>query len=188
MQRILFGLFGLSMAVAASAKTFTVDAGHSAIGFSVKHMMVSNTKGHFNTFSGTLDYDAESKTLKSVEGTVETASIDTNNEKRDGHLKGADFFHVVQFPQMTFKSTSIKKTGESSFKVHGQLRVLGVEHDTVLPLTITGPIDDPWGNKRIGVEIITVFNRRELGITHSPAAQIGDTVKVSIVLEAIYQK
>ncbi len=187
MNRILIGLVGMSMAFAANAETFTVDPGHAEIGFSVKHMMVSNSKGNFTTFSGTLDYDIATKTLKSAEGSIEVASINTNNDKRDEHLKNEDFFNVAKYPKMTFKSTAAKKTGEGTFEVTGTLNVLGIDRQVILPVTIAGPVDDPWGNQRIGVECSTVLNRRDLGITHSPAAMIGDEVKVSIEVEATYK-
>lgn len=187
MNKVLIGLIGLSMAVAAHAEIFTIDAGHSDIGFSVKHMMVSNTKGSFNTFEGTLDYDIATKTLKSGEGTIDADSIDTNNEGRDEHMRNEDFFNVAKFPKMAFKSTSVKKTGEGSFEVTGTLTVLGVDREVVLPVTINGPVDDPWGNKRIGLECSTVLNRRDLGITHSPAAMIANEVKIDIAAEATYK-
>jgi len=187
MNRILIGLVGLSMAFAAHAEIFTLDPGHAEIGFSVKHLMVSNTKGNFTTFSGTFDYDIATKMLTSAEGTIEVASLDTNNDKRDEHLKNEDFFNIAKFPKMAFKSTSIKKTGEGIFEVTGILNVLGLDREVVLPVSIAGPVDDPWGNQRIGVECSTVLNRRDLGITHSPAAMIGDEVKVSIEVEATYK-
>jgi polyisoprenoid-binding protein YceI len=187
MNRILVGLIGLSVAVSAHAETFTIDTGHSGIGFSVKHMMVSNTKGSFNTFEGTLDYDIATKTLKSAEGSIQAASIDTNNEKRDGHLKNEDFFHVEKFPAMTFQSTSVKKTGEGTFKMTGNLNVLGIDREVVLPITINGPVEGRRGATLIGVESTTVLNRHDLGITHSPAAMIADEVKIDISAEATYK-
>ena len=187
MKKVLIGLISLSLAAAVQAETFTVDAGHAEVGFSIKHMMVSNTKGTFKTFQGTLDYDIATQTLKSAEGVIETASIDTNNEKRDDHLKNKDFFNVVKFPKMTFKSTSVKKTGNNTFEVTGTLNVLGIDRVVVVPVTITGPIDDPYGMKRIGIECNTILNRRDLGITHSPAAMIGNEVKIAIAAEAIFK-
>lgn len=187
MNKVWIGLISLTLATAAQAETFTVDTGHAEVGFSIKHMMVSNTKGKFNTFQGTLDYDIASKTLKSAEGTINTGSIDTNNEKRDVHLKNADFFNVKKFPKMTFKSTSVKKTGDNTFKVTGNLNVLGVDRKVIVPVTITGPVDDPYGMKRIGIESKTTLNRRDLGITHSAAAMIGDEVKITIEAEATFK-
>lgn len=187
MNRTLAGLIGLAVSIAAHAEIFTIDAGHSGIGFSVKHMMVSNTKGSFNTFEGTLDYDIATKTLKSGEGAIDAGSIDTNNKSRDEHMRNEDFFNVAKFPKMAFKSSSVKKMDEGRFEVTGTLTVLGVDREVILPVTINGPVDDPWGNKRIGLECNTVLNRRDLGITHSPAAMIADEVKIDIAAEATYK-
>ena len=188
MHRMLVGIIGLMMAAAVQAEIFTVDTAHSGIGFAVKHLMVSNTKGSFNTFEGVIDYDIAGQTLKSVEGSIDAASIDTNSKARDEHLRNEDFFNVSKFPKITFKSTSIEKTGDQTFTVTGKLNVLGVDRDVTLPVTINGPVDDPWGNKRIGIEAGGVLNRRELGITHSPAAMIADEVKVDIAAEATYKE
>ncbi len=184
MRRLLTGLIGMAMAMTANAETFTVDAGHSGVGFSVKHMMVSNVKGSFNTFQGTLDYDIETKTLKSAEGSIDVASIDTNNEKRDGHLQSADFFDVAKFSKITFKSTAVEKTGDHTFTVTGNLNVLGADREVVLPVTINGPVDGRRGAKLIGVESTATLNRRDLGITHGKSAMIGDEIKVDIAVEA----
>jgi polyisoprenoid-binding protein YceI len=175
------------LALGSQAETFTIDSGHAEIGFSIKHMMVSNTKGQFNTFEGTIDFDTESKKLTSIQGSIDAASIDTNNEKRDEHLRNADFFDVSKFPKMTFKSTAVKSTGDTSYEVTGTLNVLGIDRNVVLPITINGPVDDPWGFKRIGVESETVLNRRDLGITNSPAAMIGDEVKIDLQFEATFK-
>lgn len=187
MNKVVIGLVGLSVALAANAETFTVDTGHAEIGFSVKHLMVSNVKGAFNTFQGTLDYDIATKTLKSGEGSIDAASIDTNNTGRDKHLNNEDFFNVAKFPKMTFKSTSVEKTGDNTFEVTGNLNVLGVDREVVLPVTVNGPVNDPWGNQRIGLECSTMLNRRDLGITNSPAAMIADDVKIEISAEATYK-
>lgn len=184
MKKLYITLLGFSLALGAHSAVFTIDTGHAEIGFSAKHMMVSNTKGTFNTFSGTLDYDIPNKMLLSAQGTIETGSIDTNNEKRDIHLKNADFFNVAAFPKMTFKSTSIKKTGDNTFELTGKLNVLGVDREVILPVLISGPVDGRHGGKIIGVESITTLNRRRLGIDHSLAAVIGDEVKINIELEA----
>jgi polyisoprenoid-binding protein YceI len=150
-------------------------------------MMVSNTKGAFTVFEGKVDYDLTEKSLKSMEGFIEAASINTHNEKRDTHLKNEDFFNAIAHPRITFKSSAVRKTGDNTFEVDGILNVLGVDHKVTLPVTVNGPVDDPWGNKRIGLECQTVLTRRDLGITESPAAMIGDEVKVSIEAEAVYK-
>lgn len=187
MRKILIGALTLSIALAAQAERFKVDVDHAVIAFSVKHMMVSNTRGSFTAFNGTVDYDIATKTLEALEGSIEAGSINTHNEKRDDHLRNEDFFNVSTHPVITFKSTAVKKTGENTFEVTGTLNVLGVDHTVTLPVSVNGPVDDPWGNKRIGLECSTVLNRRELGISNSPAAMIGDEVKVQIEAEAIFK-
>lgn len=177
-------LAAVAMAMSTQAETFTIDTSHAEIGFAVKHMMVSNTKGNFKTFEGKVDFDIDANTLKGFEGSIQVTSIDTNNEKRDNHLRADDFFHVEKYPAITFKSTAVKKLEGSSYEVTGTLNVLGKDHTVVLPVTVNGPIDDPYGMKRLGIESETTMNRRDLGITNSPAAVIGDEVKISISMEA----
>ena len=184
MNKLALITLALLLSLSARAERFTIDMGHAEIGFSAKHMMVSNTKGTFNTFEGILDYDINSKTLKAIEGSIQTDSIDTNNEKRDGHLKNVDFFNDKKFPTMTFKRTEIKKTSDNEFEVTGNLNVLGIDRLVVLPVVLSGPVDGLHGGKIIGMESNTTLNRRDLGIDHSPSAVIGDAVKISIEFEA----
>jgi len=185
MKRIGFGAIGLALAVSANAEVFTIDAAHAEIGFSVRHLMLTNTRGRFNSFDGTLDYDTDTRTLKSAKGWIEAASIDTGNAARDKHLRNEDFFHVEKYPRLAFESTSVRKTGENTFEVTGLFNVLGVDRKVVLPVAINGPVEDPWGKTRIGIEGSAVLNRRDLGITHSPAAVIGDEVSINIQVEAV---
>lgn len=187
MNKFLILPLSAALLFSAQAETFKIDTSHAEIGFAAKHMMVSNTRGKFNTFEGSLEYDLEKGILISAQGSIEAASIDTNHEKRDGHLKDEDFFNVTKFPKITFKSTVVKKTGENSFEVTGLLNILGVDRTVVLPVTINGPVDALGGGKLIGVECATTLNRRELGIDHAPAAVIGDEIKINIDLEAIYK-
>jgi polyisoprenoid-binding protein YceI len=188
MNTTKLGLLLLSFALATHAEEFSVDPSHAEIGFSVRHLMVSNVKGTFNTFEGTLDYDIATKELKSVQRSISTASIDINNDKRDEHLKTVEYFNIKNFPKMEFQSTAIEKKNDGSFEVTGNLKVLGADHEVVLPVTINGPVDDPWGNKRIGIESAALLNRRDLGITSSPAAMIGDKVNMSINAEATFKQ
>lgn len=187
MTRTYLILFATALALGANAETFTVDTSHAEIGFTARHLMISNVKGSFNRFEGNIEFDIESQTLLAMSGSIETSSIDTNNDKRDAHLKTDEFFNIGEYPQMAFSSTAIKPTGEGMFEVTGNLRVLGVDRTVVLPVTVAGPIDDPWGNKRIGLSCSSVLNRRELGITNSPSTMIGDEVEIEISAEAIYK-
>jgi len=174
--------------IGAQAEPFTVDTSHAGITFTVKHLMISDVSGKFKTFQGSVDYNLAEKTLVSIEGWIDAASIDTSSEGRDNHLKAADFFNVEKFPRILFKSTAVEKTDEeNTFKVKGMLNILGKEHEVVLPVKIAGPIDDQRGNKRIGLSCDTKLNRRDLGITNSPAAMIGDEVSIKISAEAMYK-
>jgi len=186
-MKMLLAIFTTVFISTTHAEIFNIDTGHADIGFSIKHMMVSNTRGAFNTFEGTVDYDFETDTLNGMQGTIQAASIDTNNDKRDKHLRNKDFFNVSKYPEITFRTSAVEKTGEQTFKVTGKLNILGTDHEVVLPITINGPVEDRRGFKRIGIESETVLNRRELGITNSPAAVIGDEVKISLQLEATYK-
>jgi polyisoprenoid-binding protein YceI len=181
--KLLFCLTAL--ALGAHAETFTVDIDHAEISFKVRHLMLSDVKGSFNSFEGSVEYDMEAGKLVSIEGSINAASIDTNSDKRDDHLRNDDFFNTAEYPKLTFKSTSIEKTGGNTYTVKGKLTVLGIARDVTLPVTVAGPVEDPWGNQRIGLASETVLNRRNLGITNSPAAMIGDEVKVSINAEAV---
>ena len=180
MNRLLIIPLSALALFSARAEMFKIDTSHAEIGFAARHLMVSNTKGQFNTFQGTIEYDPESRTLISAAGEIDAASIDTNNQKRDDHLRGEDFFNVSKFPKITFKSTKIEKTGENTFEVTGLLNILGTDRTVILPVTIHGPVE----GKLIGIECSTTLNRRELGISFAPASVIGDEVKISIDLEA----
>lgn len=184
MKSALIILTVVAITLGSKAETFKIDTAHAEIGFAAKHMMVSNTKGTFNTFEGSLEYSIKEKMLKSAQGTIQVASIDTNNENRDKHLLNEDFFNAAKFPKMTFTSTSISKTGDNKFEVTGVLKVLGIDRVVVLPVEISGPVDGRDGAKIIGVVCNTKLNRRDLGIDHAPSTVIGDEVKISIELEA----
>lgn len=188
MKKTIILLLGILVSTAGSrAETFTVDPAHSDIGFAVKHLMISNVRGGFNRFEGTVEYDLSSGVLVSIEGWIDTGSIDTNNGKRDDHLKAGDFFNVSAFPRMTFKSIAVEKSGADGYRVKGLLNVLGVAREVVLPVTVAGPIDDPWGNRRIGLSCRTTLNRRELGITNSPSSMISDEVELDINAEVLFK-
>ncbi len=185
MTRNKLVLLAAAITLGAHAETFNVDPTHAEIGFTARHLMLSNVKGTFNRFEGSVVFDLAEGKLVSMSGSIDATSIDTNNKQRDEHLKSNEFFDVGTYSKLSFKSTAAKKTGEDSYEVTGNLTVLGVERKVVLPVKVAGPIDDPWGNKRIGLSCSTELNRRDLGITSSPATMIGDTIKVDISAEAV---
>ena len=182
---------GLASLVASStlfAGTYSVDASHSNVGFSIKHMMITNVSGKFNDVLGTFDYDEETNTLKSLEGEIVVASINTADEKRDGHLKEEELFDVAKFPKITFKSTKIE--GNS---VYGDFTMKGVTKNIKLELENGGTVTDPWGKQRAGFELEGKINRKDFGITWNKVLEtggvaVGEDVKLKIAMEGILAK
>jgi polyisoprenoid-binding protein YceI len=171
-----------------AAETYTFDKGHTTVGFQVRHI-VTNVGGKFRDFAGTVQIDRARPENSSVEFTIQAASIDTNEAKRDEHLRSADFFDVANHPTITFKSTSVKPTGKDTYAVTGNFTMRGVTKQVTLPVTVLGEARDPWGNEKIGFETGTTLNRKEYGINWSKTLDnggllVGDEVKVLIAVEA----
>jgi polyisoprenoid-binding protein YceI len=182
---------GACVAVASpalAADTYQFDKSHTTVGFQVRHV-VTNVGGKFQDFVGTIKVDRARPESSSVEFTIQAASINTNEPKRDEHLKSADFFDVANQPTITFKSTSVKATGKDTYEVTGNLTLRGVTKQITLPVTFLGEGKDPWGNEKMGFEIATTLNRKDYGINWNKALDqggflVGDEVKVQISVEA----
>ena len=179
----------VAAAPARAADTFEIDPVHSDVSFEVRHL-VSRVSGQFNEFEGTISMDPEDPASSSVEFRIDAASIDTRNERRDGHLRSEDFFWVEEHPEISFRSTGIEKTGESTYDVEGILTMRGVSKEITLPVELFGVMQDPWGNQRAGFGTETVLDRKEFGIEWNQALDqggfvLGDDVTVRIRLEAI---
>ena len=178
----------LSVAISASgADKFALDQAHSSIGFSVRHLVISKTKGSFHDATASVMYDEKDITKSSVDVTIKIASIDTDNEDRDNHLKSPDFFDVEKFPEMTFKSKSIKKT-KDGFVAVGDFTIRDVTKEIELPFQILGIVDDPWGNTKMGVEAGITIDRRDYGLTWSKVVEtgalvVGNEVEILLSLE-----
>jgi polyisoprenoid-binding protein YceI len=171
-----------------AADTYQFDKSHTTVGFQVRHL-VTNVGGRFQDFSGTIKVDRAKPENSSVEFTIQTASIDTNESKRDEHLKSPDFFDVAKQPTITFKSTSVKPTGKDAYEVAGNLTLRGVTKRITLPVTFLGEGKDPWGNEKMGFEIATTLDRKDYGMSWNKALDqggvlVGDEVKVQISVEA----
>lgn len=169
-----------------------IDPSHTTIEFAVKHMMISTVRGKFKTFDGTLNIDPDNPAASRVEGSIDTASIDTQEEQRDAHLRSADFFDVENYPKMTFRSSRIEPRGANQFKVYGQLTIKGVTREVVFDVADEGRAQDPWGNQRWGVSATTKLNRKDFGLTWNVALETGgwlvsDEIKVSVDLELVQQ-
>jgi polyisoprenoid-binding protein YceI len=167
---------------------WTLDTTHSAAEFAVKHLMISTVKGRFNTFtgSGTTNTDG---TLKSAELTIDAASINTNVEARDNHLRSADFFDVAKFPTITFKSTKIEQKG-TDVTITGDLTMHGETKPVTLKGELTAAVTDPWGNQRTALAVTAKINRKDWGLQWNQALEaggwaVGEDVKLSVEFEAV---
>ena len=187
----IVAVIALNLPVAALASTWAIDTEHSNVGFKVKHLMVSNVKGSFEKFTGTVDLNDKDSAKSRVEVSIDTASINTNVQKRDEHLRSADFFDVAKFPAMTFVSKKVVKAGKDRLKVTGDLTLHGVTKEVVLD--VEGPTKeskDPWGNIRKGASATTKINRKDFGLTWNAALEtggvvVGDEVAISLEIELI---
>ena len=176
----------------AWAATYKVDPDHSTVSFKIKHLL-SKVQGRFNKFEGTIDYEPGSPEVWKAAGTIDTSSIDTNNEPRDKHLRGPDFFDVGKYPAIEFRSTGLKDVSETTAKVEGILKMHGVEKPVALDAEILGVSNDPWGNVRAAFTASTKINRKDFGITWNEALEtggllLGEDVDVTLDIEAIEQK
>ena len=195
MTRKLFAAAALAAFVAIpafAADVYNVDPSHSEVSFQIRHM-VTQVRGRFNDFKGTVNLDPANLAKSSVEFRVKAESIDTGLADRDKHLRAADFFDVEKHPEITFKSTSIKPTGKDTYAVTGDFTMRGVTKKITLPVTFLGSAKDPWGNVRAGFETATTLNRKEYGMNWNAALDnggviLGDDVKIAINLEAIQAK
>ena len=170
---------------------WTLDTTHSAAEFAVKHLMISTVKGHFKTFTGTGETNADG-TLNSAELTIDTSSINTNVEARDNHLKSPDFFDVAKFPSITFKSTKIEQQG-SDISITGDLTMHGVTNPVTLKGELTSVVTDPWGNQRTALAVNGKINRKEWGLGWNQVLEtggiaVGEEVKLSVEFEAVAVK
>lgn len=168
--------------------TWTVDAGHSNVGFVVRHLMVAKVRGHFAEFSGTITV-GENPLESKVEATVQAASITTNDEGRDGHLKSTDFFEIEQFPTLELVSTGIETRG-ADYVLHTDLTVHGVTKSVDFDLEFEGVVQDPWGNTKAGFTAETEISRKDFGLEWNAALEsggvlVGDKVKIILEIEAL---
>lgn len=186
-------LFALST-VPALAASWTVDAGHSRVGFAIDHMMVSTVRGEFGTFSGTMEYDPANVAATKVTGLVTVSSVDTRDTKRDDHLKSADFFDVSKYTDMKFTSKSVKNITDADFDLVGDLTIHGVTKEITLKVTKPKPeMKDPWGNVKTGLSATGTINRKDFGLTWNTALDgggyiIGDNVALQLDIELAKNK
>ncbi len=177
----------------ARAEKWDIDIPHSSVGFSVRHMVVTKTHGKFNDFTGYIDFDGKNVEKGSVEITAQIASIDTDNKKRDDHLRNPDFFDAEKFPTMIFKSKKVIKSSGSEFKLVGDLTIKGVTKEMTFDCEFNGVINDPMGNTHAGFSAVVKINRQDFNVKWSKKLDagglvVGDEVKISLEIEAVKSK
>ena len=191
--RLLVPALAIALLVPASgrAATWELDPAHSTIGFSIRHMMISSVRGQFRTFTGKATGDPKTPDKAQIEASIDVGSIDTANEKRDGHLKSPDFFDIAKYPTMTFKSKKIVAAGPGKAKVTGDLTLHGVTKEVVLEVEGgTDVIKDPMGNTRAGAHATAKIDRRDFGMVYDKTVDggglmVGNEVEITIDVEAV---
>jgi polyisoprenoid-binding protein YceI len=188
MKFLKLSLISLLAAGSLFAGSYKVDKGHSNVGFKVKHMVVANVVGKFDDFSGTFEYDEKTNTLKSLIGMVEVTSINTENAKRDGHLKKDDFLAADKYPQIKFELTKVE--GDYAY---GKFTLRGVTKDIKLELENNGSIINHRGSRVVGLSLYGKINRKDFGVTYNKVLEagglaVGDTIKLNIDIEGVEVK
>jgi polyisoprenoid-binding protein YceI len=164
-----------------------LDTAHTHVGFAVKHMMVSTVRGQFKKFSGTVELDEQHPERSRVEVTIDPASIDTGDERRDGHLRTADFFEVEQYPEIRFVSTKVERSGEDEYRVAGDLSMHGITRPVTLEVALEGQSRDMQGQRRAGFALRGAVNRKDYDLTWNVALEQGGVLvgdKVQLLIDA----
>jgi polyisoprenoid-binding protein YceI len=182
----------VSVAPSQAVSTWSIDPSHSAVEFSVKHMVVTTTKGRFGAVAGAIVLDESDLTRSSVTAEIDAASIETHDAGRDAHLRSADFFDVENYPTLTFKSSRVVLAGRDRLTVVGDLTIRGVTREVELSVESSGQIASPFGDLRAGFSAQTSIDRKEFGLTWNKGLEtggllVGDQVKINLEIEAIKQ-
>lgn len=172
-----------------SVSKWDFDLTHSSVNFHVRHLMVSKVHGRFHKWGGTLELDDADLTKSRIDIQIDAASVDTKEDKRDAHLRSADFLDVEKFPTIDFKSTRIEKDGDT-YNVTGNITIHGITKEVVLEVEGGEQIKDPWGGTRTGFSAKARLNRKDFGLTWNLALEaggfvVGDKLEISIEVEAV---
>ena len=170
--------------------SWEIDATHSQATFSVKHMMISTVRGHFEVLSGKLHIDEENPANSWVEAEVDAASINTRDARRDAHLRSPDFLDAEKYPKITFKSTQVTPTGNNLYRVTGNLTMHGVTKEETFHADYSGQVKDLYGLQRAGFSVKGKVNRKDFGLNWNVALEtggvlVGEDVNIEIDLAAV---
>lgn len=192
MKSLVLSLFlAVGFTTANAQTTWLMDESHTNVGFTVTHLVIAEVDGRFGKVDGKLISKNDDFSDSYVEATVQIASINTDNERRDGHLKSDDFFNAEKYPVMTFKSKSFKKVGEKTYKITGDLTIRDVTKEVTLDAKLGGTIKDPWGNLKVAFKATTEINRFDYNLKWNAAVESGGYVvgeMVTIKLNAEFAK
>jgi polyisoprenoid-binding protein YceI len=169
---------------------WNIDAAHSGISFSIRHMVVSKVRGRFTRFAGAVSLDEGDLARSSVEATVDASSIDTGTAQRDAHLRSADFFDVEQFPELRFRSRRIEALDGDGYRVVGDLTIRGVTREVTLDAEYAGRGKDPWGNERVAFAAKTAIDRKDFGLGWNQVLEaggvlVGDRVDIELDVQVV---
>ncbi len=172
--------------------SWKIDPSHTLIQFSVRHMMLAKVRGQFEKFEGVVGLDEANPEKTSVDVSVETASINTRDAQRDGHLRSPDFFNAEAFPLMRFKGTRVERLGEASARLHGELTIRDITHPLSLEVEYTGKAKSPWGTISAGFTASGKLNRKDWNLTWNQALEtggvlVGDEIEITVELELVQQ-
>ena len=184
----VFLMAGTGISGAEMAR-YNVDPDHSTIEFSVAHMVISKTTGRFTDYKGFVEMDPDGLKIKAIEAVINTASVNTMQEKRDGHLKNEDFFNVEKYPTMTYKMKYSRKEGDNIIAI-GDFTMLGVTREVTLVGKFNGFVKDPYGNTRAGFTAEGKLNRKDFGMNWSKLLDsgglvVGDDISIKLEIECI---
>jgi polyisoprenoid-binding protein YceI len=170
--------------------TWNIDPSHSGVHFTVRHMVVSKVRGSFDRWQGAIDFDPQNPAASKVTVRIDAASIDTREEKRDAHLRSADFFDVEHHPALTFESKKVEKLDGNEYRVTGDLTLRGVTREVVLDAEYLGTGKDPRGNQRLGFSAQTSINRKDFGLSWNQVLEaggvlVGEKIEIALDVQAV---
>jgi len=185
---LLIALFSIAFINAQTNWSF--DSSHSTVRFAVDHMVISEVEGQFTTYEGSVKTSKDDFSDSKIKFSIDVNSVDTDDVKRDGHLKSADFFNTEAHPKMTFESTSIEKIKEGNYALKGNFTLLGITKEIVLDLKYGGTVQDPWGNTKAGIKVTGVIDRTAFGLKYNSVMKtggllIGEDISITCKMELI---
>lgn len=173
MKKLSIVIALLSVALVQAQTTWNIDPSHSSIRFAVDHMVISEVEGIFSKYEGSVIATKDDFSDAKINFIIDVNSVNTDNAKRDEHLRSADFFETEKYPKMTFVSSSVTKTGTGKYNLKGKLTLHGVTKEIALVMTYGGTTKDPWGNTKAGLKVTGVINRTDFGLKYNSVLEAG---------------